>query len=547
MKVLSCGPSSLRVFGLALCLILIFAAPSSWAENPPAEPFKNPHLADSEYPVIHGRGNYTPLAGPVDQTRRLKADEVKWTPMGPGDSHAIVYSAPYPSGDRVIWVGGYDRVAKVDAETFDVLTTYAIGDTQFVTESEARQRVAKLDSLPDDDLLDYVFEIWAEPFPTLPSWYRVLTNKNELYMGHRKNDGSMSIRVYAERDNSDPASSIYLAREKSLHPGSGSIFGMQMTPDGRIVFITQDGTVTVLSQDFSTQHSIKLEPKTVGDVNAGDLFNSFVRNGLTADDQGGIYVVTRDKLQRIQWTGEKLSTDKKDGAWSAPYPNEMGIGSGTTPSLMGWGDTEDHLVIIADGTRGNNILAFWRDEIPTDWSGIEGLDRRVAGITPVDFGLRDGAPPQIENSIMIYGYGAFLDNTSPRKKLPDQGNGGKQWLAESYFMHVPGHEARGGTRISWDPERRVLATTWNTQINFASSICAISGANDTIYCWGNRDREWTMEAVNWNTGDSRFHYILGASHKYNVFGTPITIAPNGAIDCPCHGGMGMVRITPHLK
>lgn len=529
---------------LKLTLVIPLIWPIFSNAGQPAEPFQNPHLADSNFPTIHHRANFTPRAGPMDTTRRLSDTEKTWIPMGPGDSHAFIYSGPYPDGKRVIWVGGYDRVAKVDADSLAVLTTYAIGGTQFVTESEARRRVDTMDSLEDDELLSYVLDIWAEPFPTLPSWYRVLTNKNELFMGFRSNDGTYSIRAYAERDATDPASAIFLAREMPLHKGSGSIFGMKMTRDGRIAFVTQDGSLVVVSQDFSQVETLKLEPKTHGDVNSGDLFNSYVRNGLTIDDQDGIYIVTRDSMNRIQWTGEKLSMDPADGAWSAPYPNELGIGSGTTPSLMGWGKNEDRLVLIADGTRGNNMVAFWRDKIPENWAGISGLHRRVAGITPVDFGLDGDTPPQVENGIVVYGYGAFLDNTNPQTKLPDQGNGGKQWLAESYYMHVPGHEAKGGTQISWDSDRRVLETTWNTQINFASSICAISGANNTLYCWGNRNREWTMEAVDWDTGQSRFHYILGPSHKYNVFGTPITIAPDGSIDCPCHGGMGMVRIRP---
>ena len=532
---------------LTLTLALLLSSSCSWADDRPTEPLRSPHLADSPYATIHDRANYSPMKGPIDVSRQLSPHEMKWIPMGPGDSHAIIYSAPYPDGKRVIWVGGYNRIAKIDADSFELLTTYAIGNNQFVTETEAKRRIKKLDTLDDEDLLDYVFEIWEEPVPTLPSWYRVLTSKNELIMGHRTKDGKMSIRAYAEKDITDPASPVFLAREMDLHPGSGSIMGMKMTPDGHIAYITMDGILTVLSQDFKTQHQYKFQPQLQGEEDKSDFFNTFVRNGIAIDDQGGIYVVTRDHLNRTQWTGSGLSMSLADGAWSASYPNEQAIGSGTTPSLMGWGDDEDHLVIIADGTRGNNIMAFWRDSIPEDWSGIEGFDRRVAGITPVDFGLEGAAPSQIENSIMVYGYGAFLDNTNPMKKLPNQGSGAKQWVAESYYMHVPGHEAKGGTRISWNPDIRKLETSWNTQTNFASSICAISGPSNTIYCWGNRNREWTLEAVNWDTGESRFHYVLGKSHKYNVFGTPITIAPNGAIDCPCHGGMGMVRITPDIN
>ena len=80
-----------------------------------------------------------------------------------------------------------------------------------------------MDSLEDDELLSYVLDIWAEPFPTLPSWYRVLTNKNELFMGFRSNDGTYSIRAYAERDakprERKPASDFGVTHENVLPVG----------------------------------------------------------------------------------------------------------------------------------------------------------------------------------------------------------------------------------------------------------------------------------------------------------------------------------------
>jgi hypothetical protein len=249
-------------------------------------------------------------------------------------------------------------------------------------------------------------------------------------------------------------------------------------------------------------------------------------------------------MYRVQWTGSRLSLDEADGGWSAGYPNEQGIGSGTTPALMGWGPNEDHLVVIADGTRGNNIVAFWRDEIPADWKGLPGMNRRVTGITKVHFGVSKTEQVQVENSLVVYGYGAFINNTLPEQRLPEQGSPTRQWIAESFYMHVPGHEARGGAMIRWDPQARMLKTAWQTQTNFVSTVCTVSGATEVLYCWGARNREWTLEGLDWNTGKSAFYYVLGKSHRFNPLGAPIIIAPNGTVDCGCMGGLGLVRVNP---
>lgn len=47
---------------------------------------------------------------------------------------------------------------------------------------------------------------------------------------------------------------------------------------------------------------------------------------------------------------------------------QISRGSGTTPTLMGFGDDPDKFVVIADGAEGGtNLVAFWRDDIPEDF------------------------------------------------------------------------------------------------------------------------------------------------------------------------------------
>lgn len=66
-----------------------------------------------------------------------------------------------------------------------------------------------------------------------------------------------------------------------------------------------------------------------------DVFDTFVRHGITLDDKNGIYIASRDYLYKVQWIGAKLSLDEADGAWKSSYPNDSGRGTGTTPIRFG--------------------------------------------------------------------------------------------------------------------------------------------------------------------------------------------------------------------
>ena len=538
-----------RVICLTVTAVTLWASLATAAEKP-AEPFRNPHLADSSYPAIHAAmADYSPLAGPTGPSRRLQSEEIRYVHAGPIAGWGPIYSSKYPDGRHVIWAGGYDRVAKIDAETLEVLTSYAIGGNTYFGDDEIERHIANLDSLDEAGAREYMLTHWIGPFASAGSSYDLLSRDNVYYMPFRAADNSLTLQAYGEADASDPASPISLLREWKMpanifkaNANSGAFLSVAMTSDGWIAMVTQNGAVVVLSQDFKTHHVLKL-PRKQGE-GSEDFFASFIRNGVICDDRGGIYVVTRDNMHRVQWTGKTLSLAEKDGAWTVPYPNELGIGSGTTPQLMGWGPKEDHLVAIADGTRGNKFMLLWRDEIPADWQGLPGYDRRVAGVSKVSFGVSENEQVQLENTPVIYGYGAFFNNTYPENRLPPQGSPTRQWLGESFSMYAPGQGGRGGALLSWDPDARELKQTWQTQVNLAGTVCTVSGATEIVYCWGARDGEWTLEGTDWATGESAFHYVLGKSQRFNPIGGMITIAPNGNITCGCAGGLGIVQVAP---
>ena len=532
-----------RVIYLTLIPVALLVAtlmPASAGAIEPAPPYVNPHWAQSSYPVIHGTANLTAVAGPSGPSHRLRGDEVQWKGVGPVNGMAPMYSGPYPNGKRVIWVGGYDRVAKLDADTLETLTTYAKGGNTFYGDDEIGRYIAQADKLQEGDrrrYLDYILKFWEAPFKSAESAYRMLSRENEFYLSHRGTDGQFSLQVYGEADPADPASPIMLRREWKGPPeiSRTKVFSMNMTSDGTVVIVTMDGMLIALPQDFSSYRVLKLPRKGEEGGDKQDFFSAFVRNGMVTDERNGIYVVTRDNLHRVQWTGKALSLDENDGAWSVPYPNEITIGSGTTPELMGWGPNEDHLVVFADASKNNKLMVVWRDAIPPDWKGLPGYDRRVAGVSPVHFGVSTNEQIQIENTPVVYGYDAFLNNTHLEHSLPDQGSPSKQWLAESYSMNVPGHEARGGALLRWDPKTRMLKQVWQSQTNFASKL---------VYCGGARGGEWTLEGSDWNTGKSVFHYTMGKSHRFNPLGGPLYLDVDGNVVCGCGGSLGVVRVKP---
>ena len=62
-----------------------------------------------------------------------------------------------------------------------------------------------------------------------------------------------------------------------------------------------------------------------------------------------------------------------------------------------------------------------------------------------------------------------------------------------------------------------------------------------VYLIGARNNEWTLEAINWQTGDSNFHYVIGGQ-RYNVMFAGTLLDEEGRV----HYGTpwGRVRLNP---
>ena len=123
-------------------------------------------------------------------------------------------------------------------------------------------------------------------------------------------------------------------------------------------------------------------------------------------------------MQKLICKDGKISTSQADGAWQAYYDGgpqapciKLGHGTGSTPTLMGFGQDKDKLVVITDGSKRMKLVAFWRDEIPSDAQQVAGYDKRIAGVHEVTCGLGTSTEwIQSEQSVVVGGYDAFVVN-----------------------------------------------------------------------------------------------------------------------------------------
>ena len=95
--------------------------------------------------------------------------------------------------------------------------------------------------------------------------------------------------------------------------------------------------------------------------------------------------------------------------------------------------------------------------------------------------------------------------------------------------HKPEYTPHGLHKYEWDPEARELKEAWvNTEVSSPNAVPFVSQSSDLVYTCGARDGQWTIEAVDWTTGEARFHYVLGGA-KFNTVGAGVTLDEEGRL------------------
>jgi hypothetical protein len=477
-------------------------------------PPRNPYFANSSYPIGHGdagQQDALTVPGPSGPGRPLADAEVQYTHVGPAHFGAYT-SGPYPDGRRVIWSNGLDRIVKSDYETLDVLATRWVPEAKRWTEAEADASIAGFDESNAGLFAIYRAYQDASKLRDLSGVYTVLDKDNIYYIA----DKSGRITAYADADPTDPASPI-IERASFQLPAqvSGLTVGMNMTFDGWLIVPTEHGYVVAIARDFSAHHVIRLRHSEAAENKATRPTGyGWVRNGVALDTDGGLYIASQAHMHKVVWKGTSLSIDPADGAWTAPYLNASGDGTGATPSLMGFGD-EDRFVVITDGQAVMNVTLFWRNAIPDDWTALPGAPSpRIAGMLPANMGNANVEAIQSEQSVVVAGHGALVVNNIPRNVpwyMPERA----ATLLISFLGSNPRYQPFGVQKFQWNSDTRRLEMAWvNSEVSSPSCVPVVSYPSDRLYLIGARDNRWTLEAIDWQTGESAFHHVIGGQ-RYN--------------------------------
>ncbi len=297
------------------------------------------------------------------------------------------------------------------------------------------------------------------------------------------------------------------------------ILGITITYDGYIVAAASGG-VFVLSRDLKVQDYFTF---------AGEQ----VENSIAIDHRNGIYVVTSKKMYKLVWTGSELSSKEDDGAWTSSYDTSpkgesykmgaLSIGSGTTPTLMGFGSDEDKLVIISDASReGAKLVAFWREQIPDDFRQKPGtLSRRIADQQRIKI-----SKATVEASPAVYGKGVVLINST----YPDPSPVPMDALGNAFMSGITCEAPRGIQKFVWDSEANAFRESWLLPDidNTDWMPPAISPKAGMLYIADKHKGNYEYVGVDWESGEIKARWIFPSdSVLWNNWGGITTLLEDG--------------------
>ncbi len=479
---------AIGVAGLAALLLLPAAsADAAQCKQPKGnhEPPCNPFLAESPWGVTH-RGSYAQGSSPFRGVENSKATsqhlDVRGTPI------AIQFSDRYDDGGRAAWLSMVDTgtangqaLSKIDVDTGELIDTYVPGQRE---------------SQP------------PESGGGITGAYNLLDRSGRFFVPRER-----SFDVYKDSVSGDRFSEIKLRKryklpESAFCGADDRLVGATMTYDGYLAFATARGVVgTVPRQPKQMQDSaLRTINLNEGSCDAGDDQLETVSNNIAADERGGIYVVTSERMRRIDHRADQNELKSK---WSAPYnagPDaseiRLGQGSGSTPSLMGTGPGQDKFVAVTDGQDLMHMDLFWRNKVPGDWQGLDAEHpRRQACEYLVRFGDPDATTALSEQSIAVRGYGTFhvnnsLDYTFPSALPPVLIN-----ALAAIRGGDPAAAPYGAERIDWDPDSRACGTVWaNDEVSIPNGVPSVSQRSGLAYGISQIDGEWGVTGLDWKTG-----------------------------------------------
>ncbi len=446
----------------SICLCFATGIRAQRVDCPLAPPV-NLWLADSPYPIYHqnsyGQASSCYVGPEADDEVTVKIR----TDITGGTSPWIYLSESYPNGERTILYSNSTHVFKF------------------------------LDT--DDGLV--AVDSFRLDFNTLRSnGYNHLLSRNRIWFSYEPtyepSDNRYSrLFKFSDSDPDDPYSSIVNLDVFNFGDyGINRVNMYNLNYDGQIVWYSErdpDRNVAyagVIDQDFNLLDTLVFPTLPNERVN---------HNSISVDEHNAFYIVTSHRLIQFAWDGEELTI-----GWQALYDfvndgptGNFAYGSGTTPTLLGWGTGNDKLVVVADGHASNNLVAFWR-ELPQGWTGIPGQPLHFAGSIAIPSARSfSNLFQSIENSPTAYGYEVAIA----------QFNG---------FLGYGCDNLKGVQKFRWNTEEDKFELLWvNDEVNINGVLCYAVGSGLLYGSGKEEDCVYYYYGLDWESGETRMRLPLG--------------------------------------
>lgn len=534
--------TTFRLIGYAIAAQAISL--SSWAQDSRASsPMRNPFLAAEKYATTHFDSAQTDTF-PYPAPRGTFRVDLRKCPRVPGGPIGFMILAS--TNPKYMWATSTGGVSYVDVSNggFKVVASIPTpGQKQLAP--EALEKVLAQQYTSIEQVEKAVLGDLGIDFKRIATNVYMFVDKDNVFYG----GSGAAIIAYGLVDSNAPEKGIKVLRTldlaetfKEMAAKSGNEFikkygplmvGANLTYDGKLIVLTS-GSVHAVDRGF------KEKPQTL-------LFgkDEFVTNSMSIDDKGGIYIASDSQMHRVVWTGSKLSMDEKDGAWSSPYdfgeepPSvKFGKGTGSTPTLMGFGNDPDKLVVITDGSDHMKVVAFWRDQIPAGWQKPEGAKSdRIAGQIEITCGLKP-APKfiQSEQSVVVNGYGAFVVNNIRPK-------GHKDKIVDALAGGPIFDPPAGCERVEWNSKTRQWRSVWTRpDVVGTSMVPTMSSVSNIAFINGYTKKDgWEVTGMDWNTGETVHRTIFGQDNLGNGAYALIQFLANGDMAFNSIGGTARVK------
>jgi hypothetical protein len=482
-------------------------------------PPNNPSLIqNSVYPSVHfnsAQTDVTELAAWTDDVT-IDSSQTTWLP---GVAFIGTAHIPYPDGEHALFTAGTSQVRKIRITDGDFTVVDEISipgyEEDDISTVAVRRIVKEMHAAGDDEekylapFRDYLTKIGQSSTAIGNGIYTIMDKDGNHFIGwgttiykvadERAGDVYSPLRIMASYDVRDA-----LTPEEAANVSR--IFGFGLTYDGYVA-IAMPGIIAVLDRDLGNMQYILLED------------GEAVDNGISIDDQGGIYCVTSKYMRKVVWDGTRLSDSEDDGAWKSEYdyvpnPKAFSRGSGNTPTLMGFGPGEDKLVIIADAGEEISIVGMWRDEIPEDFEQRPGTkSRRIAD----QLALNIDVPATIEWSPHVYGNGVMMMASAWPDPVYDED--GKIAIFETVLTAGVTRQAPVGVeKWSWDSKTHSFTSDWTADYPLQWGLHPVSAATNTVTLTTAEDGVYSLVTVDWDTGQVLAKTELGTSPIFNTAG-----------------------------